>query len=947
MESSGSSLSGIAKLKARLEALEKSHAHELGELRGSIEEFQRQLSSIERERKLPPPMPPALPVVEPSPPVEAPQPVPVPLDTPVLAASEPELEVPAEGEITEETAPTPVLAPAPAKGSMEMEIGRVWLVRIGVGLLITGLVLLGSYAYQNWIRELPAGLRLAALYLVSSGMAGGGWWLARREKMERFGEALLAGGMAFFYWCTFAAHQVDRLRVVESPVLAAVLLLGAAAGIVSVSTRRKTPLTAMMGLLMASYATTLQPIGWLAAVSNVFLAAGGMFLMRRPGWGKVGAVGMVGIYASYFWWNLAGAAGGDPQISGIGFLAATWALFALPGVVGMAGRFEESLSARGTAWFVGLNNAACFGLISLQWLLMEWDAYWRVPAVFGVVLLVLGAVSRGRNRGSSTQLSQGLAMLTLALLLKLQGYQLAVGLGMEAVALAGAFLRFRRLPELGFSIVATVGVVLATFLVPGTTTLSAGVVALFLALAIWLIRWGSGLVQDPTTRRVAETGSLVGLVGASIVAFFGWIIELDQAWQAGVAAVLGFGLCAGYLLGGGKRWLPQLREASLAFAAGAFGLMLWHGGSVPSVSASVVALGAAGAALLWEKRSGRTGVAPLAWVHALMFPAALGFAIHTWDLGSALTLILLAGAVPGMVLAFRWIACRSLVVGSSLLVLLSLLLTLDLGSNQSGFGFLTMVSAVAILVLAVYRVDVESVEKWILHGVQRTVATAAWMWAWFGLFPSGWVELIPLSTVMVWAVIRWFKLEWRLPELLVLGAISALGFVQALVVAGWNEEVIPSFSHGLGFVLSLGWVTFSLPLTRLLPTRWRRIVQGAFAISLALWMTQVGAVIGGWQPMAILWTVLGFSLVAVGLWRRMATLRHAGFALLALSFAKLFLIDVWVFGTFTRVMAFIALGVALVVLGFFYNRFASVLKRLLESEDEVSRSSPRERMVRR
>jgi uncharacterized membrane protein YphA (DoxX/SURF4 family) len=103
---------------------------------------------------------------------------------------------------------------------------------------------------------------------------------------------------------------------------------------------------------------------------------------------------------------------------------------------------------------------------------------------------------------------------------------------------------------------------------------------------------------------------------------------------------------------------------------------------------------------------------------------------------------------------------------------------------------------------------------------------------------------------------------------------------------------------------------------------------------LALWSTQQLVWHFDWKPVAILWTVLGFSLVSAGLWRKLAALRHAGFALLAISLVKLFAVDVWDFGAFTRVAAFLALGVALVVLGFFYNRFAEVLKKILEGDGE-------------
>jgi len=916
----------LARLKIRLADLERTQAAEIKDLRSSIIRLEQGKASAEDIQKVV--SPPRLPrSTEPIPSRPATPP-------PVPAAQAPVAETPTPAPALPATI-EPAPLPKQEKGAVELQIGRVWLVRIGVVLLVTGLVLLGNYAYQNWIRDLSAGVRLAALYLSAFGITGTGWWLARGERMEKFGEVLIAGGMAFFYWCTFASHQVERLRVIESPVVAGLLLLGSAALILTISIRRKTPLTAMMGILMASYATTLQPVGWLAAASNLMLTAGGVFLMRRPGWGRVGAIGMVGIYASFFWWNLAGAAGGDLHPSGIGFVAASWALFALPGVVGLAGRFEGTFSARGLAWFVGINNAACFGLISLLWLALEYDAYWQVPTVFGLLLVALGALSRNRNAGSSTQLSQGIALLTMALLLKLQGYQLAAGLALEAVALAGAFWRFRRLPELAFSLLAMVGSVLLVFGEASTTTLSGGIVALLLAVATGL--WCSGATRvekGGTVQRIAGFGSIAGLAGASVVAFFGWILRLDLEWQAGLSAFIGLGLSSIYLLGGGRRWLPQIHLAATAFSVAAVVLMPLHLGLVGSLTYSAVATCAVAAAMLWERCSGHRGIPPITWLHALTFPLAMGIAIYHWDLGNALSLMLLAGAVPGMVLAFRWIKFRSLVVGSSLMLIVSLIFTLELGINQSGYGFLTTASALLALTFATYGGKPGWAGEKAVHGITRTLAVLTWLWAWTNMFDPEWVEIIPLTTLAIWLATRKLGLSNRPPEVLVLSVVSAMGFLISLATATWHHQTVPSISPGLGFVVSLGAVTFAPALVGVTHRHARRLIQGAFAVSTALWSTQAMATCFGWQAMAILWTTMGFAYVSVGLWRRMATLRHLGFALLTLSLAKLFLVDVWAFETFTRVMAFIALGVALVVLGFFYNHFATILKRLLASEEE-------------
>ena len=82
--------------------------------------------------------------------------------------------------------------------TFEEKLGQVWLVRIGIVLLITGLVLGANWAYKNWIHDLPAGVRLAGLYLCSALIGGSGIWLSGKENFKHYGEVLLAGGLAFF-----------------------------------------------------------------------------------------------------------------------------------------------------------------------------------------------------------------------------------------------------------------------------------------------------------------------------------------------------------------------------------------------------------------------------------------------------------------------------------------------------------------------------------------------------------------------------------------------------------------------------------------------------------------------------------------------------------------------------------------------------------------------------
>ncbi|MDP4623811.1 MAG: DUF2339 domain-containing protein [Akkermansiaceae bacterium] len=109
-------------------------------------------------------------------------------------------------------------------------------------------------------------------------------------------------------------------------------------------------------------------------------------------------------------------------------------------------------------------------------------------------------------------------------------------------------------------------------------------------------------------------------------------------------------------------------------------------------------------------------------------------------------------------------------------------------------------------------------------------------------------------------------------------------------------------------------------------------LAGLTCLVTTIWATQMLVWRFGWKPSAVLWTLLGFAFVSTGLWQRLHILRVCGFSLLVISFGKLFAVDVWDFTTFMRVVSFIVLGAALILLGLFYNKFAEAIKALLDDE---------------
>jgi hypothetical protein len=932
----------IEDLRARLEALAGGQRAELERLRDATDALASKLSSLAAAAPSSSPPPPPLPwpefvkgepvpeeavtvaaerLTDPAEPVER-LPRPEPVTSRPMAVASPSMPVP----------PPPVVA----EGSFELRFGRIWLVRLGIALLVTGGVLLGNYAYQNWIRDLPAIVRLAALYAGSLLLCGTGIFVGRRENLQRFGEVLLAGGLAFFYWCTFAAHHVPRLRVVESPVVAGVLLLGAAALMVGVSLRRDSRGTAVLGLLLASYSTMLQPLGWLSAGSNVVLAAAGVALTRRPGWAAPGIVSMAGTYASFLGWQIAGGLGSRPEDpAALWFLPPVWALFALPGVVGISRHFG-GLTERARSLFASANNVAFFLLFSaLWWQQQGGDDYWAVAAVFGAVLLALGALGRSRDAAGGVHVAQGLGALSLAMVLKLEGYHLALGFGGQTLALSLAFRRFGGRSELGFAALATALTLYFSLHPEGLSSAvplwSRAVVALLLVAAAFPLRKGGDRFEfGSEMASAARASTALVFCGGALLAWYFATVHLAVEWRAPACSAAMLALSFFSL-----RHDPAQRLVESAWAALVFGfsaaMMIFPTGMAPPRWSPALAGGLSLAAhWFWVKRphDPENVLFPRpeigSWLTAILVAAAACKLMLTLQLPNAAQLAWFAAAALGIAALGRWaIPSRPLQCAAALLLPQLISGQLDLARSQILLQFLPVAAALGVLALAGSRTP---------GGIlARVAAVLSWLIAWHEVVPRGWGDIVAVGGLLL-ALFTLRRRSWVLPESWVFLGVAASGILARAATVSWHPLEPPPPPHGGGVVAAC------LAMALLLPTPGPRHKSLRHALLLAacglltLWSTQQVVWRFDWKPVAILWTVLGFSLVSAGLWRKLAALRHAGFALLAISLVKLFAVDVWDFGAFIRVAAFLALGVALVVLGFFYNRFAEVLKKILEGD---------------
>ncbi len=84
----------------------------------------------------------------------------------------------------------------------------------------------------------------------------------------------------------------------------------------------------------------------------------------------------------------------------------------------------------------------------------------------------------------------------------------------------------------------------------------------------------------------------------------------------------------------------------------------------------------------------------------------------------------------------------------------------------------------------------------------------------------------------------------------------------------------------------------------------------------------------------IIWTVLAASFIYYGLQKSKSEINKIGFVLIGITIAKLYLYDVWQLDNVSRIVAFILLGVLLLLSSFLFQRLKKIISKMVETKTE-------------
>ncbi|MEN9574002.1 MAG: hypothetical protein RL514_1857 [Verrucomicrobiota bacterium] len=851
----------------------------------------------------PAPVPPPLPAM-----ASAGPPAPVVPDYLKSAASTPEPK--GVSSAAPKSAPAVPAAPAAPPPSAEIRLGTYWFVRVGVVLLLTGFVFLANLAYREWITQMgPAG-KLSLLYLASGALLGAGAWLQRKAaqaSLNNFAHVLLAGGLGAVYFTTYAAHHYEPLRVIGSAALDGGLLLAWAGFIVWLADRKKSETLALFALGLGYYTAVVTRVGTFTICSNLVLTIATVFFLVRNRWAHLTLAGLVASYGGFAYWRFFHdgqwllAAPRENLPLALAFLAGYWVCYTAATFLAES----DALADKRRAAFLSANNGAFFALTLLSMATHRSGHLWQFCLGFGAVLLGLAAFARTRLPQEpsvrAAYLTQGLLLVTLGLITKFSGQQLAVLLAAESVVLLTLGLRQpSRLLRAGAFVTATLAV--GWFVLcwePGqAVALGLGVTGLLLFNAWWM-----GRHEDPadaTLLRPRTTWlALLPLVaGAATI--------LQHAERVDIAVWL---MGAGLLLTLSVH-IVRTREITL-FAQGylflAHGFWLFSGGgwaALPAWRPVLLLLGTL-AVIHWWLRQTVVGDRKLAATCETGYALATVALLYSWLHGhfTEPQWLLVSSALALAVTAYGALtrAWRLAAAGQCFALVATAGFARHLQVPHPEWAFALAPIAMLVIVSAVMHwAAVRKAQFSEAARVALHVIAAAYQWVAFAMVVAMVFHYVPaahrpwtfaLLGGGLFAVAGWLR---RSQPLLASGLLFSLGLL-TLLAPGGPESALFSVPNLFAVLLPLALqqVARRAPDRFLMPANMHLVVMilagGFLWLHLTRWLIPVR----DGHYFTVAWSVLGPVFFAIGLWLRERTYFVLGLGCLVAALCRVVLHDVW------------------------------------------------------
>jgi hypothetical protein len=865
----------------------------------------------------------------------------------------------------------PVVEPKP-RVSLEERLGANWLNKLGIATLVIGLALFLGIQLRNIG---PAGKSAVGMAL-SLAILVGGVWLERRAKYRVFARALIGGGWALTFFCTFAMYHVAAMQVLHSQAMDLVLMLMVAGAMVAHSLRYHSQVVTSLAFLLAFVTVGISDVTLFSLVAGALLAVALAVIVYREAWFELALAGVAGVYWNhYLWLHRVLPHGGHvgqafPELlPSAALLLLYWLIFRLVYVLRVPAESDSGSTATAAIAAV-VNSTGLLALLKYQSSHPEW-AFAGLLAL-GAAEMVLAFVSRSRKNRTAFVVLSTIAVVELvaAIPFRFSGdnWPLLWIVEAEALFIAGVRLReiaFRRLGMLVATLTASWLLMHGVFVLVLDGGNRAGHPALTTALMTTaVLLWFNGELAArvwPELRLQPEFDALwLGLLsclGTASMAAAMWLV-VPTAWV--VVAWMALSLVMGY----GARRLDSARFATQADALAIVALvrLYWVNVELSPDAHGFVWMRALSMALVAAMFYVAAGRRFATYILALPYVAAA----YTWAAAAVVaTLPYVEVPTPYIGLAWGGFALVLLELGllrrweflrqqayalfaACFVRMFAANLDLDHVGVASNSRLYTVLPLVAAYVWVYERIRRTETAK----SLDRVVGVAA---VWCGLVAAmmllyvqlpgedvlpAWaaMALVLMGTaavlergvlvaqalsVAVAATLRAVFVNFWLPERSRLWASAGLS-VRAVTVAGACAILLLALPMAFAYRRRVRGTTVATPLDLWLA----RPEQTFYFLPLAL-LTVLLAVELRAGMITVGWSALGVVAFLFALAVKERSFRLSGLALLMLSVAKILVMDIWHTSPTDRYITLIVVGAALLLVSFLYSRYKETLLKLL------------------
>jgi hypothetical protein len=334
--------------------------------------------------------------------------------------------------------------------AIEEALGRNWLNKLGITLLVIGIASFGIYELGQ---VGPLG-KVIASYAAAIALLAGGIFFERRERYRILGHTLIGGGWALLFFTTYALYNVTAMRVLGSELWDLALMLIVAAAMVVHTLRYRSQLVTGLSFLLG-YSTIAMSHDTVYSLSaGVVLAIGLVGIVLKMGWYELEVFGILSSYLNHLYWlyrilGAGGAQGHDfaDYHASTALLLFYWASFRLSYVVR---KIRSSVDENMSTIAALLNTLLLLGTMKFQSVHPEL-AFYALLAI-GAIEFSIGQlpITKKRRKAFVLLTIVGSALMLSAVPFRYSGNNVSILwlIGAEALLLSGAIFEevvFQRL----------------------------------------------------------------------------------------------------------------------------------------------------------------------------------------------------------------------------------------------------------------------------------------------------------------------------------------------------------------------------------------------------------------------------------------------------------------------------------------------------------------------